>query len=468
LEVELNEHQPYVQGNVLLRLRVVSDQNLATANPELNSANDLIIQKLDGPKASARAHPDGRREILTEFVYVLTPLRAGNLSLPALRVTGETAGDVYGFGRQRFDVSGGEGTQLQVRAALAGVQPWRPLEDLRLTASLGGGEEVKAGEPLSLALTLDAIGASGSQLPSLEAFLTSPDYRVYREQTRTEAKVSADGQRLEGKRTETYTLVPRDRGRVHLPLIRIPWWNVKTSSRAWASLADNLGREGLADRQESLFFSEGAGLFWLALAVLLLPALGFGIGLWYRGRILSPVERDGASLSTRLGRGARLAAVAAGRGLARVRDHLHPAPALGSLRQAFQGMLPASSRFLACLGAANQEQDPAVWARHFQNQACRYLPVAAKAVQPGSLPRLAGQVLQLRPGADPDQLVRLLRQLDEALYGGRDIDFPRWKREFGREVGRAKGLMGYGHRARYRGPRIERPRLPELNPRPAG
>jgi len=462
VELELNQRQPYVQENVLLHLRVVSDQNLVTATPELSSANDLIIQKLEGPKASFRANPDGRREILTEFVYVLTPLRAGNLSLPALRVTGETAGDAYGFGRQRFDVSGGEGTQLQVRPALASVQPWLPLEDLRLTASLDGGEEVKSGQPQSLTLELDAIGATGSQLPSLEASLVSPDYRVYREQTQTEAKVSPNGQRLEGKRVEHYTLVPRDGGRVRLPSIRIPWWNVRTSSREWASLAGTLGRGGMADKEASLFFSEGSAPLWLGLSVLLLPILGFGIGLRYRGQVLAPEPGERHTLGARLGRGARSAADATGRGLARVRDRLHPAPALRALHQAFLGLLPASSRFLGCLSAANQERDPAVWARRFQHQACRYLPVEAKAPQPGSLPRLAGQVLLLRPGADPDQLLRLLRQLDGALYGGQDIDFPRWKREFSREVGRAKGLF----RRRARRSHIERPRLPELNPRP--
>ena len=32
-------------------------------------------------------------------------------------------------------------------------------------------------------MELDAIGATGSQLPSLEAYLRSADFRVYREQT---------------------------------------------------------------------------------------------------------------------------------------------------------------------------------------------------------------------------------------------------------------------------------------------
>ncbi len=463
LEVELGERQAYVQENVLLRLKVLSEQSLAKASPELPSGNDLIIQKLEEPKVSSRTAPDGHREIITEFLYALTPLQAGDLSLPALRVSGETAGDGYSPG-QRFEVSGSEGIRLQVRPALTSVQPWLPLRALSLKASLDD-HNIKAGEPVSLILELDAIGASGSQLPSLESFLESSDFRVYREQTLTEAKVSADGQHLEGKRTEHYTLVPRADGRLHLPEVRLPWWNVTTGSREWVSLPARLGgvatEEGrrVARGEES---ESGWIWLWLSLSTLLLPMIGFGIGLRYRSWSKSPRERE--RLGARLGRRAWAAADLARHRLARVRDRLHPAPVWRRLGQHLQGLLPASSRFLRCLNAANREQEPAVWARRFQAEACRHLPADAQMASAGFLPGLGGQVLRLRPGADPDQLIRLLRQLDGALYGGQDIDFRRWKRDFTRQVGRFQGLF----RARGRRPRIERPRLPALNPRPAG
>lgn len=466
LEVELKERQPYVQENVLLHLRVVSDQNLATATPELTSTNDLIVVQLEGPKAGTRGTADGRREILTEFVYVLTPLRAADLGLPPLKVTGETAGDAYGFGRQRFEVSGGEGIRLQPRPALSSAQPWLPLRSLSLKANLDGGEEIRAGEPVALVLELQAVGAMGSQLPSLEPLLASPDYRVYRERTLTEARVSPNGDRLEGSRVEHYTLVPRDGGRVRLPEIRIPWYNVTTGSRDWASLPLGLGTNQAAE--ESLFSREDAGLIWMSLAGLLLPVLGFGIGLWYRGRLLAPAAPGQDSIGARLGRGARAAAGAASRRWGQVRDRLQPAPLWGRLRDGLRGLLPPASRFLSCLRAANHAREPAVWARLFQEQACRHLPAGPLPPQPGALPGLASQLLRLRPGADPEQIRRLLRQLDGALYGGQDIDFPRWKKDFARQVSRIQGLMGHGLRTRNRRPRIERPRLPELNPRPAG
>ena len=462
LEVELGERQAYVQENVLLRLKVISDQSLTKATPEFPGANDLILHQLEDPKASSRTTPDGHREILTEFVYVLTPLRAGELSLPVPRVTGEMAGDAYGR-PQRFEASASEGPRLQVRPALTSVQPWLPLRALSLKASLDD-HNIKAGEPVSLVLDLEAIGATGSQLPSLESFLESPDYRVYREETQTEARVSADGQRLEGRRTEHYTLVPRADGRVRLPEVRLPWWNVTTGSREWVGLPAKLGagpvEEGRAwARGEDP--GSGLGWLWLSLSSLLLPVIGFAVGLRYRGRLGSSRQRQ--PLGAGLGRRARAAAGLARRRLARARDRLHPAPLARRLGQHLTGLLPASSRFLFCLSAANREREPAVWARRFQSEACRHLPTAVQPTGAGALPGLAGQVLRLRPGADPDQVIRLLRQLDGALYGGQDIDFRRWKRDFARQVGRLQGLL----RARGRKPRLERPRLPALNPSPA-
>lgn len=465
LEVELNEHQPYVQQQIPVRIRVVSEQNLATATPEIPSGNELLLQKLEGPHTSSRGTPDGRQEIVNEFIYTLMPLRSGEMKLPSLRVTGETATDAYGLGRgQHFDASGGEAIQLQVRPAPPGVEPWLPLRDLSLKAHLDGSKRIKAGQPISLVMELSAVGATGSQLPSLEPLLDSPDFRVYREQILSEGKVSTDGQQIEGKRTEHYTLVPRQDGRLRLPEIGLSWWNLTTNSRNWASLTQD-STSGEVKLAASGSLDVGPGWLSLGLVILLLPFLGFGVGLWYRGRSLSSLDRQ--SLNALFRRGILSATLAARRNLARVRDRHQPAPLLHRFKQAWPELLPPSSRFLRCLRAANHEPEPAPWARRFQEDACQHLKGRAPSPpQPGSLPGLAGQILRLRPGADPQQLVLLLRQLDGALYGGQAIDFARWKKDFSRQVSRRQGL--FRRRARTDKPRIERPRLPELNPRPVG
>jgi hypothetical protein len=70
------------------------------------------------------------------------------------------------------------------------------------------------------------------------------------------------------------------------------------------------------------------------------------------------------------------------------------------------------------------------------------------------------RILALRPRADRAKFTQLMEQLDAALYGRQDIDFPRWKREFMRQIGRAPALL----RRRRTESRIRRAHLPALNP----
>jgi hypothetical protein len=468
LELEISDHQPYVQENVLLKLRVISDQNLDTATPELPNSNDVLLQKIEGPNARSRTNARGAREIVNEFVYTVTPLRAGDLELPRLRVTGTAAGNGYGYGQsggQRYEAESEERLRLQVRPAMASVRPWLPLQDLTLNATLDGGEDVEQGQPVTLTMELTAAGASGSQLPSLESLLRSEDFRVYKEQTLTEAKLSSDGRRLQGKRTEYYTLVPRSGGKLQLPEIRLPWWNVTTGTREYAGLPIRTlrvdGESGPFGLPPSVDARErgGATWFWLPLLGLLLLLLGYWGGVWYKGRAQREPRQaiPGRRLGERLAAAIGSAAAGAADGVGRLARRLNPAPLVSHLKPRLSRSLPPSSRFLMCVRSANREDDPAAWAERFQETTCRHLQFDSQTPLPG----VTGRILSLRPGADPEQIERLMQQLDGALYGNQDIDFARWKRQFRHQVGRVRGI------ARSSGGKLHlsRARLPELNPR---
>lgn len=470
LELELSDYQPYVQENVLLRLRVISSENLATATPELPNSNDVLLQKIEGPKASSRTGEQGGREIVNEFVYTLTPLRAGTIEVPPLQVTGTLSGNGFGYGRagnRRFEATGAEPIRLQVRPAMVSVRPWLPLQDLTLKATLDGDEQVEQGKPVTLTLELNAVGATGDQLPSLEPRLRSPDFRVYREQTLNEGQLSQDGRRLEGRRTEYFTLVPRADGKLQLPEIRLAWWNVATGTREYAGLPVHRLRENSEtgpDGPSPMAVTTGdTGLswLWLPLAGIGLLLLGYWGGIWYQGRssgVVSGKTADMVSvLRKRLDTGLGNAALVISAGVARLTERMDPTPLLGRIQARWERSLPPSTRFLRCVRAANQEDGPTAWAERFQELTRQHLQFDTRT----SLPGMAGRILALRPGADPEQLGRLMQQLDGALYGNQDIDFARWKKQFQSQVGRRRGFVESGGK----GLRLTRARLPELNPR---
>ncbi len=325
---------------------------------------------------------------------------------------------------------------------------------------------MEEGQPVTIALELKAVGATGSQLPSLEGTLDSPDFRVYREQTLTEGGLSADKRGLVGKRTEYYTLVPHSGGRLRMPQIQVAWWNVDKGTREVAGLPirtlqveGESGPFGLS-RFANEGRGEGWGLFWLPIVGLVLLLLGYWGGVWYQRRAAAGKGPLGAQVGASIGTAARsaLAKVIAGTlaGASRIGRRLNPAPALAGVRKGLTQALPAPTRLWLCVGAADRQTGPAAWCQEFQEQTCRNLAFDPQEPLSG----LADKLARVRPGADRTQIERLMQQLDGALYGRQEIDFPRWKRELRRSLrpraGAARSLLA------TLTPR--RVYLPELNP----
>ena len=463
LEWTLDQTRPYLQQNLVLRLRLISAETLTTADPELASSGDALMTKVAGPESSTRNAGDGRREVVTEFVLSLTPLRTGELTLPAPKITGTRPGN---YGRSEpYEAEADQPIRLQVRPAVASVRPWLPLRSLTLEAHVDHPEEVRPGQPVSLALELSAEGGDAAQLPNLEEQLVGPDFRVYREQTTTDNGLSGDGRSLVAKRTEYYTLVPQTGGNVRLPEITVPWWNIDTESRQVARLPIRTvaisGGRGPFMLPESLTSGEGWGRIWLPFAALLLVLAGYWAGVLYRrpGAQAEPGSTGTARAVERVRGGLTAGARALGEGARGILRGLHPAPLAAWARERTLGLLPGSSRLLMALRQANQATTPAEWCQRFEQAARVHLRTNDET---GS-PRMTERMLRLRPRADRAKVTRLMEQLDAALYGRQDIDFPRWKRELAAQLGRGQGLL----RGRRAEPRIRRAALPELNPRAA-
>ena len=463
LEIQLTEDRPYVQQNVLVRLRVISSGNLATASPDLAAIDEVLFEKVEGPLTSTRGGGN-HRDIVNEFVMAMTPLRDGDLEVGPIKVTGTLAGGVP------FEAVAPEPLRLRVRPPVSAVRPWLPLQTLQIKADLASAAEVERGRPLTLTLELEAQGASGEQLPSLESMLRSDDFRVYREQTMTDTRIASNGNTLVGKRIEYYTLVPHASGRLQLPELRLGWWNVDTASREASSVP--IRTFSVAGESGPFGFSRSAEhdddawrVFWLPLGAVLLLLTGYWGGVWLRSRTPADAASEAASgsaavlprLSGRLARVAVGARANIGRALSASARLLDPSPLLRQARLTRAKLTPRSTRVYQCAKAADSASTPAAWCLAFQQQACRNLQ--AQVREP--LPRMADRVVNLRPGSDRTHVLRLMQQLDAALYNRQDIDFVRWKRDFRRALRPGTGTLRSLVAARVR-----RGHLPALNPQP--
>lgn len=461
LEVRLSDNHPYVQENILLTLRIVSSGNLKTVDPILPQNQSAMFHKIKGPTARTRVGPGGQRQIVNELVYMVTPLRPGSFELPISAIV-ESASN--GYAGSSVTLEAPQPLQLDTRPAQPDVTPWLPLEQLALTTNIDAPVDVQPGKPVSLVLKLSAAGATGSQLPSLEKLLQSPDFRVYREKTATEGGLSQNGRHVMGTRTEHYTLVPQYDGKLRLPSARITWFNVNTGTVEHTSLPvrtlDATGSGaglkrffGNSEEEGTLFPAGYASVFWLPLVGIFLLLTGYWIGVWYKGR--DSKERGPSPLAP--------LAAATRTALSGMRERSGNALRRLSLKPYWNraliratNLLPTSVRFWFWVRCANDEKEPALWSKTLQFLSCRELALSPYA----PLPELADKIIKFQPGANPNQVRKLLKELDGAIYGNNVIDFEQWKRDFKRQVrpGLSSVLAG-----RTSGGRPES-KLPELNP----
>lgn len=407
-----------------MTIQVISNVSLKTISVEVQDSADFIFRQLGDPSVSTRNGRGGQREIVNTLYYQLTPLRSGNLLLDPIKVTGQLSAGT--MGESRYSVVEKHRRHLNVLPPDPSVQPWLPLHDLELSVNLSNDEDVGEGRPLTLQIEQRAVGMSGSQLLSPEKQLQAKGHRVYREKTEHSGTISKEGL-LVGTRLDRFTLVPQQGNRVAIPSVHFDWWNVDRERKETAVLPGRLlndrGQHPLDETSDSGAggISLGVWLIWIAmLSVAFLLGLFWPALLPYVKAATNHVEKQVRITShpLRLRIGGWL-------------NRLSPRRNMHRLRRAIANSLPRSARLWFCVRSADSEPDPSDWA-----QVLRFL-VNRRLDLPMHLPmnRLADRIIEIHPGANPDEVRRLLLRLETALFAGQELeDFDAWKKAFKRQI----------------------------------
>ena len=427
VETSISDSTPYEQQSLVYTLRVISSGNLKTATPELPQTGTVVLRQLGEP-VTRSSKSGGEQEIITEYRYLLMPFTSGVIQIPPARVTGTYAA-AGGAGGPFFDVEAGQAVILKVRPAVESVQPWLPLYDLQIDAKIRGGETPTAGNPVTLEVETKAVGATGTQIPSIASQFSSDEFRIYSGKSFAEGNISSDGRTLRGRRVETFTLVPQYGGWLKIPAVNINWWNVRYNRPEVASLLmhqlnvrgpenPNRGRRSSGDDSPVSSF-----LYWVplvaAIAMLMYGWLSAFLGT---GR-LPGLTRFSQLVKPVLGRlYAPIVALVV---------RISPRRRFHRLRAWTGRQLPVSWKLWFCLRAVEREGDPGEWAQALQILAVKHLGVRPQA----NLKHLGKSIVACHPRANVQQVDRLMGQLDEAVYGGTPVEsFERWKREFKSQI----------------------------------
>ncbi len=252
----VNKKAPYQNEPILYTVKLIAARNIGDVGIPEFEVPDAIIEKQGDAKVYDAKLQRGPVKVI-EARYLITPLKSGLLKIPAFVFQGQIESAVQ---RQRqrslfndpffgmrdpfsmFDnlnsyepfAVASEEILLNVKAPAVLMDPWLPLSSLKISDHLEGADKAKAGEPLTLSLTMVAQGAVGSVLPSIESQITpSADFKIYADKPEIGESISDDGKSITGWREERYTLIPQKSGMLNLPEIKIPWWNVQENKIAY-------------------------------------------------------------------------------------------------------------------------------------------------------------------------------------------------------------------------------------------
>ena len=241
-EAELDRSSVYVQGQVILTLRLQQAINLEDRNITQLELDDAFVRPLE--QNSFQRTINGRPWLVHEIRYAIFPEQSGILEIPSQRFSARESSPR----RSLFDLGGGgrqvrrstEALTIEVLPRPAGFTggEWLPAGDLTLEESWSTPpEQLQVGESATRTITIRGEGLQGAQLPPV-LFPATEGLKYYPDQPVITDSESATG--LVGTRVDSAAVVPTRAGRWQIPELRIPWWDTRSNELRYAVLP---GRE---------------------------------------------------------------------------------------------------------------------------------------------------------------------------------------------------------------------------------
>lgn len=180
---------------------------------------------------------------------------------------------------------------------------WLPAEQLIVKDSwTKSSPALKAGEPVTRTITLQAKGLAGSQIPAIN--IQKPEgIKMYPETPSSETRT--DGNTVYGIQRLKLSYIPNKSGNITIPEIKINWWDVKNKKQKVATLPAwnlNVAKGDFAEEEPSAITEKEAAPYdkpvknntendknttnWGVITSSLLGILFVGIAFWFSRRFL--------------------------------------------------------------------------------------------------------------------------------------------------------------------------------------
>jgi hypothetical protein len=246
-EVSSPEADTYVQQQILYTVRLHYRVPLIEGSLGDPRVDNAVIEHL-GKDKQYKTTINGQQYEVVERHYAIFPERSGELHIGPSTFSGRAASPSDQrssfssmdslvermLGQRGFGSSMGSGKRLRVRSDLLtlDIKPrpdafegshWLPSQQLNLRDSWAEAPPaLRAGEPVTRILTVEAKGLEASQLPEI-ILPESGALRIYPEQP--ELSNRTDGDWIYGRSEQRFTYVATQPGKLSLPEVRIDWWD---------------------------------------------------------------------------------------------------------------------------------------------------------------------------------------------------------------------------------------------------
>ncbi len=222
----------YIQQQGLYTLRFYYRGDLvngAVAPPTFGTAQVLRLAN----QATYRKLVDGLPYTVFEWRYAFFPSEPGTLTIPPQGFQGQLYLD------RRLRQVSGKTRPLSVKvlpipSTWPADTPWVPAQKITLKPHwIGTDKPLKAGDTVSLELTIDAEGQRAALIPAIPLPKVE-GIRFYAEPPQLDNDLHTDG--VHGRKVLRWTLLFEKAGDITLPALTLSWWDVKTKQIRQASV----------------------------------------------------------------------------------------------------------------------------------------------------------------------------------------------------------------------------------------
>ncbi len=241
-ELSSDDSSLYVQSQVIVTLRLMSDSNISgykIGDLEIEDM-DVVIEPL-GDVKRYQTLLDDKPYLVLEQQFALFPQQSGTLNIgPILAKVqfGRGSRSIFDPFQTSHEIRQVRSKKLKLEVLATSesfnAEHWLPSTAVSLSEDWQGDlDKLTAGEPVTRIISLTAEGLTAAQLPELVA-TDVPGIKQYPDKPVFEDQRSAKG--INGMRQQRTAIIPTGAGRYTLPEITIPWWNLKTGQQEIARI----------------------------------------------------------------------------------------------------------------------------------------------------------------------------------------------------------------------------------------